>query len=111
MAKKGYFHTRPLLTTQFSLKTNFLKDITEITCGIYAIFVVRKRIFFMTVELQYKQDNYMISLISQVLIGLYLILIVHTHTTFLLELVRVSIFGGDCSEKGGDLFQGGAAFA
>ena len=37
------------------------------------LFLLFKNVFFMTVELPYSQHNNLISLISQVLIGLYLI--------------------------------------
>ena len=75
--------------------------------------------FFMTVEIPYSQHNNLISLISQVLIGPYLIYSVHPLPHFLLGcwlsyeilnkggLDRVSIFRGGCWERSGDLFQDG----
>ena len=91
----------------FFLKTNLITAITVITCVIYAIFVVQKCIFFMTVELSYNRHNNTISLISEVLIG---------HTWFIVCTSPLS--AGNCQglnfpwrllEKRGWLFSGGWA--
>ena len=55
--------------------------------------------------------NNTISLVSQVLIGPYLIHSVHPPSRhFFLGLVRVSIFWGGCWERGGNLFREWGSF-
>ena len=75
IAKKDCFHTRHLLPTQFSLKANFVTAINKL-CNL-CYFCCSKMYFFMTVELSQSQYNNLISFISQILIGLYLIHSVH----------------------------------
>ena len=65
----------------------------------------------MTVELPYNQHNNMTSLISQVVIDPYLIHSVHPPSPALSAGTWQGLnFLGGCSERGGDLFQGGGQF-
>ena len=120
MTKKGCFYSSHLLPTQFSLKINFLTALTYYLnkfinkfnneflnnlCNL-CYFSCSKTYFFLIVEffcdkyrLPCSQQNILISLISQALIGLYLIDTMHPH--FLPEREGLSQ---------GYLFQGGCSF-